>query len=164
MPGHPGFVNGGWCAAAAEPGLPLSPMRSASFRPDAWRGDRPAHAPGQIDYRLIRRHAVDEFKRGRLSRLEVCDAQPELLRAAVNCGRPTAERCPICDDEQLRLVSFVFGPRLPAHGRCITTAKELDRLGRRVDTFACYMVEVCPGCRWNHLVRSFPIGGRTARV
>ncbi|MGH9277383.1 MAG: DUF5318 family protein [Acidimicrobiales bacterium] len=137
-------------------------MRPASFRPDAWRGERPS-TPGQIDYRLIRRHTVDEFKRGRLSRLDVCDAQPELMRAAVNCGRTMTEACPICDDEQLRLVSFVFGPRLPAHGRCITTARELDRLGRRVDTLACYMVEVCPGCRWNHLVRSFPIGGRRAR-
>lgn len=164
------FVNAGGvpdpgpgvsCIPAA--GLAWSPMRPASFRPDAWRDGQPAGATGQIDYRLIRRHTVDEFKRGRLSRLDVCDAQPELVRAAANCGRPTEESCPICDDGQLRLVSFVFGPRLPAHGRCISTARELDRLGRRVDIFACYIVEVCTGCRWNHLVRSFPVGGRRAR-
>jgi len=131
-----------------------------SFRPESWRGERPAAAPGQVDYRLIRRHTVDEVKRGRLSKLDVCDAQPELVRAATNCGRATGEVCPICDDGPLVLVSFAFGPRLPAHGRCITTAKELDRLGRRVDTLACYVVEVCPACRWNHLVRSFPLGGR----
>lgn len=133
-----------------------------SFRPETLRGARPAPALGQIDYRLIRKHTVDEFKRGRLSRVDVCDAQPELMRAARNCGRASQQVCPICDEEQLVLVSFVFGPRLPAHGRCITTAKELDRLGRQVAELACYVVEVCPACAWNHLLRSFSVGGRRA--
>lgn len=127
------------------------------------RGARPSISPGQIDYRLIRKHTVDEFKRGRLSRIDVCDAQPELLRAARNCGRTSQQVCPICDEEQVVLVSFVFGPRLPAHGRCITTAKELDRLSRRTTDLACYVVEVCPACAWNHLLRSFPLGGRRVR-
>ena len=35
--------------------------------------------------------------------------------------------CPICEADQLRLVTYVFGSRLPAHGRCVTTAKELRR-------------------------------------
>ena len=133
-----------------------------SFRPETLRGVRPAAGPGQIDYRLIRKHTLDEFKRGRLSRIDVCDAQPELMRAARNCGRTSQQVCPICDEEQLVLVSFVFGPRLPAHGRCITTAKELDRLGRQVTELACYVVEVCPGCAWNHLLRTFSLGGRRA--
>jgi hypothetical protein len=133
-----------------------------TFRPEMLRGARPAAAPGQIDYRLIRKHTVDEFRRGRLSRIDICDAQPELLRAARNCGRTSQQACPICEEEQLVLVSFVFGPRLPAHGRCITTAKELDRLGRRTDELACYVVEVCHGCAWNHLLRTFSLGGRRA--
>ncbi len=130
-----------------------------SFRPELLRGVGPAAPPGQIDYRLVRKRTIDEFKRGRLSRLDVCDAQPELLRTARNCGRPSKETCPICDEEHVVLVSFVFGPRLPAAGRCVTSAKELDRLGRRVSELACYVVEVCPSCSWNHLLRSFPIGG-----
>jgi hypothetical protein len=132
-----------------------------SFRPELLRGARPAASPGQIDYRLVRKRTVDEFKRGRLSRMDVCDAQPELLRAARNCGRPSQQACPICDEEPVVLVSFAFGPRLPAHGRCITSAKELDRLGRRLAEHAsCYVVEVCPSCSWNHLLRCFPLGGR----
>lgn len=134
-----------------------------SFRPETLRGFRPEATPGQIDYRLVRKHTVDEFKRGRLSRLDVCDAQPELLRNAVNCGRTSRETCPICDEEHVVLVTFVFGARLPAHGRCITTAEELDRLDRRTASLAAYVVEVCPACAWNHLLRSFPIGGRSAR-
>jgi Family of unknown function (DUF5318) len=130
-----------------------------SFRPESLRGARPSAPAGQIDYRLVRKHIVDEFKRGRLSRTDVCDAQPELMRAARNCGRASQEMCPICGEEAVVLVSFVFGPRLPAHGRCITTAKELDRLGRRISQLACYVVEVCPACAWNHLLRTFPVGG-----
>jgi hypothetical protein len=136
-------------------------LRAVSFRPESLRGARPDSAPGQIDYRLVRKHTVDEFKRGRLSRIDVCDAQPELMRAARNCGRTSQQICPICDEEPLQLVSFAFGPRLPAHGRCITSAKELDRLGRRAGQLACYVVEVCVACSWNHLLRSFPLGGRS---
>ena len=133
-----------------------------SFRPESLRGAQPG-APGQIDYRLARKHVVDEFKRGRLSRLDVCDAHPELMRAARNVGRPQGLDCPICDEDQVVLVSFVFGPRLPAHGRCITTAEELARLSRRAEDSSCYVVEVCPSCSWNHLVRNFPVGGASRR-
>jgi hypothetical protein len=131
------------------------------FRPETIRGAG-AGVPGQIDYRLARRHAVEEFKRGRLSRLDVCDAHPELLRAARNVAEPTAEACPICEEAQLVLVSYVFGARLPASGRCITTKKELAKLSRSADSLACYVVEVCPACSWNHLARSFLLGRRHA--
>ena len=130
-----------------------------SFRPESLRGLRPPTTrSGQIDYRLVRRRTIDEFKRGRLSRAEVCDAQPELLRAARNVGEERTEPCPICDDAQVVLVSFAFGARLPAHGRCITTKKEIARLCGRVDEVTCYVVEVCPECSWNHLARAFPLG------
>jgi len=119
-----------------------------------------ASAPGDIDYRLVRGHVVAEFKRGRLGRNDVCDAHPELLRAARNVGRPTERPCPICDHADLSLVTFAFGPGLPAHGRCITTARELDGLSRRRDESVCYLVEVCTECSWNHLVRNHPVGGR----
>ncbi len=132
-----------------------------SFRPESLRGARPSSASsGQIDYRLVRRRAIDEFKRGRLSRADICDAQPELLRAARNVGEERREDCPICDQCPVVLVSFAFGPRLPAHGRCITTKKELARLSGRSEPVTCYVVEVCPECAWNHLVLTFPVGGR----
>lgn len=124
------------------------------FRPDELRGAR----PGAIDYRLARRHLIAEHKRGRLARHEVCDAHPELLRAAREVGDRTRVDCPICEDDKLHLVSYVFGPRLPAHGRCITTSEELRKIGRRTGTFTCYVVEVCPGCGWNHLARTWDLG------
>ncbi|MCA1657356.1 MAG: DUF5318 domain-containing protein [Actinobacteria bacterium] len=131
-----------------------------SFGPGSFRGaGLPSH-PGQIDYRLVRQRTVDEHRRGRLSRLDVCDAQPELLRAARNAGRNRVEPCPICDQTSLVLVTFVFGAKLPRHGRCITTQKEMQAMARRLDEVTCYVVEVCPECSWNHLLRTFPLGGR----
>ncbi len=83
---------------------------------------------GRVEYRLARNAVVREFRRGRLSRLDVCDAHPELLRAARNLGRAIADACPICDDQALVDVTFVFGSRLPSGGRCVASAAELARL------------------------------------
>ncbi|MEZ5166145.1 MAG: hypothetical protein R2695_06530 [Acidimicrobiales bacterium] len=33
----------------------------------------------------------------------------------------------ICEAEALVEVTYVFGPRLPKHGRCVTSDKELRR-------------------------------------
>ncbi len=115
---------------------------------------------GQVDHRLARQSVINEYRRGRLSREQVCDAHPELIRAATNVGTPSEQPCPICDGEELRLVTYVFGPRLPAHGRCVSTAKELAVLNRRRDELAAYVVEACVTCHWHHLRKVLPIGGR----
>ncbi|HVN50917.1 MAG TPA: DUF5318 family protein [Acidimicrobiales bacterium] len=125
-----------------------------SFGPSAMRGAQ-AGTPGEIDYRLARRALINEYKRGRLAQHEVCDAHPELRRAAREASEATSLMCPICEDDHLVLVSYVFGPRLPSHGRCITSKAELRALARRRGEFACYVVEVCPSCAWNHLARTF---------
>ena len=111
-----------------------------------------------VDFRLARRHLVNEYRRGRLSRIDVCDAHPELVRAAVNVGAPTPDMCPICEEHALVHVSYVFGARLPAHGRCVTELRDLVKLSRQYDELACYVVEVCPACHWNHLARMFRLG------
>lgn len=119
-----------------------------------------AHTRGQIDHRLARQALVNEYRRGRLRQDQVCDAHPELIRAATNVGSPTELPCPICDSTDLRLVTYVFGPRLPAHGRCVSTAKELAVLNRRRDELNAYVVEACISCHWHHLRKVLPIGGR----
>jgi hypothetical protein len=134
-----------------------------SFRPELMRGAPSAQqVAGQIDYRLARNAVVSEFHKGRLSRLDVCDAQPELLRAAANCSQPTQEDCPICEETKVVLVSYVFGSRLPPSGRCVASSKELAALSRPGRELACYVVEVCPTCAWNHLARTFAVGARRA--
>ena len=129
-----------------------------SLTVDVLRGA--GHGRGQIDHRLARQHLINEFKRKRLSQEQVCDAHPELIRAARNVGTEATMSCPICDEDQLRLVTYVFGPRLPAHGKCVTTAKEMRALDRRHEELSAYVVEACVGCRWHHLRRVLPVGGR----
>jgi hypothetical protein len=116
---------------------------------------------GVIDYRLARRAIISEYRKGRLSITEVCDAHPELRRAAAEYSRPTTEPCPICEETTLLLVSYVFGPQLPAYGRCVATLAELAKLAERAThqgEYTCYVVEVCPACHWNHLNQVLPIG------
>jgi hypothetical protein len=124
-------------------------------------GGSPFRVLGNVDYRLARNVVVSEYRKGHLSRLDVCDAHPELLRAAVSAGEESAEDCPICEDVKLRLVSYVFGPRIPASGRCIASGQELAKLASPGKDLACYVVEVCPSCSWNHLAQVVSVVGST---
>jgi Family of unknown function (DUF5318) len=128
------------------------------MRPGAFGSLTTSPSGGRVEYLLARNAVVREFKRGRLSRLDVCDAHPELLRAARNLGRSTGETCPICEEADLVDVTFVFGSRLPPGGRCVTGQAELARYWRRKDPVVCYVVEVCAECAWNHLARMYPAG------
>lgn len=113
-----------------------------------------------VDHRLARRHLINEFRRGRLRQHEVCDAHPELIRAARNVGSESRITCPICQESKLRLVTYVFGSRLPAQGRCVATAAEMAAIDRRADDLTAYVVEACVECRWHHLLRVLPVGSR----
>jgi hypothetical protein len=138
-------------------------LEAMSFRPETMRGAPSVpQVAGQVDYRLARNAVVSEFHKGRLSKLDVCDAQPELLRAAVNCGQTSHEDCPICAESKVVLVSYVFGSRLPPSGRVVATKGELAKLSKAGRDLACYVVEVCPTCSWNHLARTFALSGRRA--
>jgi len=107
----------------------------------------------------MRESIVREYRRGRLGRPEVCDAQPELLRVARNLGRETETECPICEHERLVHVTFAFGAGLPPGGLPLADLRELSKAARRSDDVACYVVEVCTGCAWNHLLSVFASGG-----
>lgn len=132
-----------------------------SFRPQSVRGAPGAGLPGSIDYRLARNAVISEFRKKRLSRTDVCDAHPELVRAARALGAPTPEECPICEAAELVHVTYAFGERLPSHGRCVADLPELARLARTgAGELACYVVEVCPACSWNHLARTFVVARR----
>jgi len=131
-----------------------------SFGHSALRGFPVTGTGGRVEYRLARNAVVSEFHKGRLSKLDVCDAHPELIAGGPQCGRTPARAMPHLRGPPLVHVTYVFGPRLPSHGRCPTSATELSRLCRRADEVVCYVVEVCPDCAWNHLARMYPAGGR----
>jgi hypothetical protein len=136
------------------------PLDSMSLQPGMIKG---ASARDQqrshVDYRLARRSIIRNFQNGRLSRMDVCDAHPELLRAARGVGELSGELCPICEKTNVVLVSYVFGPGLAAGGHCVTNRTELRKMARRTSELTCYVVEVCPECSWNHLAQSFHVPG-----
>lgn len=137
---------------------PTGSLPSVTFRPEAIRGNGQQAAGGVIDYRLARMSVVSEYHKGRLARHEVCDAHPELKRAAQSASEATDMDCPICEEDHIVLVTYAFGARLPASGRCITSKGELAKLAKGRQQLAAYVVEVCPSCSWNHLARTFLLG------
>jgi hypothetical protein len=116
-----------------------------------------------VEFGLVRHALLARIAAGTLRAVDVCDAHPELLRAAKNIGRSTGETCPVCSDVELVEVTYVFGARLPSGGTCPTSRAELLKLERRADPVQCYAVEVCTGCAFHHLVRKWTAGGRPAR-
>ena len=106
------------------------------------------------DYALARRALLRDLERGTVTRLDVCDAHPELLRAARHVGDPADHRCPVCSGRHVRFVSYVYGDQLrQANGRCIVHPSELERLDAAHEEYTRYVVEVCPDCGWNFLTR-----------
>ena len=126
---------------------------------------------GRIDYRIAKRALVRQVTRGLVRVEDVCDAHPELLRAARNIGTVTSRTCPICrladdradvaidESNTLRQVTYVFGNgfRQPS-GHVVWNGQELSELARKHRAFTAYVVECCLVCGWNHLVASFLAG------
>jgi hypothetical protein len=114
-----------------------------------------------VDYRLARRAALAELRNGSLDTAHVCDAHPELMRAAKNIGEDSPMKCPVCSHESLRLVRYVFGDDLKRdNGRVVYPSDFLEELAERHEQFTCYVVEVCVDCAWNHLIRAYQAGTR----
>jgi len=108
-----------------------------------------------VDYTLRKRSVLRDYRSGRLSVYDVCDAHPEIKRIAVNVGENTRSICPICKRERLRLLNFVYGRELDRdNGRVFPTSTIFNGLRNKYRDFTCYVVEVCTGCNWNHLIRS----------
>jgi len=132
---------------------------TVTSRPGAPEKRATSPAGARVEYRLVRDAVVRQVRRGQVEAIAVCDAHPELMRAARNIGRPSGDDCPICGDGRIVHVTYVFGSGLPPGGRCPATAAELHRLCRRVEPVFCYEVEVCPCCSWHHLIAKYPAGG-----
>ena len=111
-----------------------------------------------VDYGLRRRALLADLAAGRVSRLEACDAQPYLLRAAPHHGEQTDRACPVCERGRLVDVRYVYGDTLGARSGGVRSSAELAGMARQVSAFTVYVVEVCRGCAWNHLVTSYVLG------
>jgi hypothetical protein len=111
-----------------------------------------------VDYSLRKRALVRDVYAGRIGTYEVCDASPYLKSAARFHGEPTEERCPICRRENVTLVHYIYGDELKQSAGQARTLAELPVLAMTLHEFQVYVVEVCRGCSWNHLVEQYLLG------
>ena len=115
-----------------------------------------------VDHALARRALLQSLYGGglftTLSSYDVCDAGVFLKRAAQAYGVQTARTCPICRREPLWEVAWVYGDDLGDYSGSARSAAQLETLAAEFPDFAVHEVEVCLGCSWNHLVRSYRTG------
>ena len=111
-----------------------------------------------VDYSLQKRALLREVYSNRVGTYEVCDASPYLKSAARYHGDPTEERCPICRRENLIHVNYIYGDELKTSAGQARSQAELPSLAMTVREFKVYVVEVCRGCGWNHLVEQYVLG------
>jgi hypothetical protein len=112
-----------------------------------------------IDYALARRAVLTGLMTGRVRQEDACDAHIYLRRAARYHGEPTGETCPVCADNDLVHVTYAYGEcfNTDTNGRAWAT-RDIPDLARRLPEFTVFVVEVCVGCGWNHLVTSAVLG------
>jgi len=113
-----------------------------------------------VDYSLQRRRTLAELS-GALRSLDsadALDADPMLIRAALNHGELTERRCPVFGDARLIELRYVFGDQLGQYSGRIKSIPELEEMETQFGEFTVYVVEVCPQCGWNHLVESYVLG------
>lgn len=124
--------------------------RANGIRP---RGRRAVLAT--VDYTLAKRALLNEVRTGMTSWTDICDAHPELMRAAKHVGEQTRRDCPVCSKTKLRLVTYVYGDGLrEENGRVWPLDVGLSMAADRPGSW-CYVVEVCVDCHWNHLSEAF---------
>jgi Family of unknown function (DUF5318) len=110
---------------------------------------------GVIDYTLAKRVLLRDARVGVLGMTDICDAHPELVRAARHVGEPTSNDCPVCGKDKLVLLAYVYGDTLKAENGRVWSIETGLRMAAANPGASCYVVEVCRNCHWNHLKESF---------
>lgn len=106
----------------------------------------------EVSHRFARQELLRRWRAGEAGRDEVCDADFLLVTAATYHGRPAGYVCPVCDSDDLRIVRWIHGEQL---GRMAGTARsdeEIAAIVAKGREATVHTVEVCPHCRWNHLL------------
>jgi hypothetical protein len=111
-----------------------------------------------VDYALRRRALLRDLAAGRVGTHEVCDASPYLRSAAKFHGEPTETVCPVCHREHLTHVHYSYGDELKSSAGQARRLAELAVLAMTFREVQIYVVEVCRGCGWNHLVEQYLLG------
>ena len=104
-----------------------------------------------IDYTLAKRALLRDAQVGLQSYNDLCDAHPELVRAAKHVGEPTRNDCPVCGKDKLVLLAYVYGDGLKTENGRVWSLSTGMKMAAAHPGACCYVVEVCRHCNWNHL-------------
>ena len=66
--------------------------------------------------------------------------------------------CPICRQDNLTLVHYIYGDDLRQSAGQARRTPELHTLAMTVREFQVFVVEVCQSCCWNHLIEQYLLG------
>ncbi|MGA4670831.1 DUF5318 family protein [Propionibacteriaceae bacterium Y1923] len=119
----------------------------------------------EVSYALQRRARLEALRRpSRALAEDPCDADPLLVSSAIHHGEPSSIECPICASDNMMVLNYVFGDQLGQFSGRIKSTEELDEMEHQFGEFTVRVVEVCPDCRWNHMISSYMLGdGRKRR-
>ena len=106
----------------------------------------------EVSHEWQRRQTLREFKRGQLPIDDVCDADFLLRAAAQHHGEDSVRPCPVCG-EAMRDVRWVYSEKLGRRTGTARNEEEIDGLVAEVGPLTVHVVEVCPACKWNHLLQ-----------
>jgi hypothetical protein len=115
---------------------------------------------GVVNYTLAKRSILRDARRGLLALTDICDAHPELLRAARHVGEQASRQCPVCERNDLRLLAYVYADELKRDNGRVWAIDKALAITASCRNGTCYIVEVCTRCSWNHLAEA--LVGRTA--
>lgn len=107
-----------------------------------------------LSYEWQRRNTLREFAAGKRSKQELCDAEFILVAASEFHGTPSARSCPICASTRMRNVLWVYGEDLQRASGSARTEEEIRRFLAEGKEVTVHEVEVCPDCKWNHILRA----------
>lgn len=111
-----------------------------------------------VDYSLKRRATLVQYFKGATPASDICDADPYLKLAAKFHGEAIERPCPVCRETKLVLLHYTFGDQLGQYSGRLKSTKELNEMQSEYGEFRVYVVEVCRGCQWHHLINSFVLG------
>lgn len=120
--------------------------------------DDPRKPREVIDHALARREAILEIKRTGGFNFDGADTDPYLLRTAAHYGMPLDVVCPICEKVELVELIYVYSRELGYFSGRSRRPTELKELSLNHGFLKVFHVEVCQGCGWNHVLRSYVLG------
>lgn len=109
---------------------------------------------GQVTYRWQRGRTLARWRAGKIRTEDICDAEFLLVAAADFHGVALTTPCPICGEESLRSVLWVYGEQLGRKSGSARNLEEIQNFQAEGLEFTVHRVEVCPKCRWNHLLEA----------